>query len=274
MSAEKNGPALPTQDAQTLLEEAEAIEREIEIQSYLEDEMTPEERRAFEAKLQNEPDLAAEIEIHQNMLGALQGLKHTVASEDFLTELEGKINTRSRNKFFRKEPFFYSSRVPYEVFAGLMLVVMAALYFFVTPPDPVIDQNLAMSGEPEEKALPPNNTPSKNTNNRGTSSTSTDKPTPVAPLRAETIVYNLTLPAKGDPAVAATGFAKRVKATSRDFLVQTQQPGKLSVTMPRGQLNSFLEAFRKEGKLTQTRAHVGKPRDLQKTTVFVRFRDP
>jgi anti-sigma factor RsiW len=117
--------------------------RDAQISAYLDDELDPDARAAFERDLAADPTLAAEVEELRGALGALHALRASPRPpDDFLRAVEGKINRRSRGRFFDQPEA--RMRVPYEVFAALMLVILAAAWLYAQPDDTAPDRGMAM----------------------------------------------------------------------------------------------------------------------------------
>ncbi|MEO1272849.1 MAG: zf-HC2 domain-containing protein [Myxococcota bacterium] len=142
-------------DGQTLIEET--------FSAYIDGELEEAEREAFEAQLAEDAELRSEFEEFRETIHALRSI-HAVAVEEppqldpdaFARKLEGTIRNRSRGRFFHDD-FFYRARIPYEVFAVIMLAVIAALLYTMRPLSPDHDPDLAppptdaMGGSPEHR---------------------------------------------------------------------------------------------------------------------------
>lgn len=115
--------------------EADLSEQDLLFNAYLDDELSADERAEFTQRLESDPDFARAWESFSSVMGAVQGLPFEFAPPDFVQNVQGRIRTRSRGRFFAEELLF-KSRVPYEVVALVMIIVMAAAYLFMgAPPD-------------------------------------------------------------------------------------------------------------------------------------------
>ena len=119
----------------TLGAEAELSEQDLLFNAYLDDELSDDERARFAERLEEDPDFARAWESFSSIMGAVHRLPFEFAPPDFVERVQGRIRTRSRGRFFAEE-FLFKSRVPYEVVALVMIIVMAAAYLFMgAPPD-------------------------------------------------------------------------------------------------------------------------------------------
>lgn len=115
--------------------EAELSEQDFLFNAYFDDELGDDEREQFAERLRSDPDFARAWKDFSSVMGAVNGLPFEFAPDDFVETVKGRIRTRSRGRFFADELLF-RSRVPYEVVALVMIIVMAAAYLFMgAPPD-------------------------------------------------------------------------------------------------------------------------------------------
>ncbi len=111
------------------------VDNAVRLSDYLDGELSEQERIELEAELESDEGLQAELLELQKTLGALQGLSSQVAPDDFVQDIESKIRVRSRGRFF-DDDFFYRTRMPYELFAVVMFILMGAMYFYALPDAP------------------------------------------------------------------------------------------------------------------------------------------
>lgn len=230
--------------------------RDEQISAYLDGELDQAAREAFEREMAQDPELAAEVHELQDTLQALQGLHLPMPSEDFLQDVERKINRRSRGRFFETpEP---RMRVPYEIFAALMLIILGAVYFYGQANEPFSDRDLAMGSDgpaaPQAPAAP-QEAPAQD---KGAKEAPDAQ---VQPLRKEIIQYSLTLRTQEPVQEAAQELAARIRSTNLAYKIDQppQRRGERSsfqVTLPQEQLKGFLEAFGKQMQLRRTRLYV------------------
>jgi len=127
---------------------------------YYDGELSDDERIAFEQELATNNALRAEYESFEKSLDLLHSLEFNFAPESFVTDVTRDINRQSRGAFFR-DGWLFNFRIPYEIFAAVLLAVFGALYLFglqsergyevSDPPDdmPTIDR----LDDPRGKAL-------------------------------------------------------------------------------------------------------------------------
>lgn len=113
----------------------EVSEQDLLFNAYLDNELSTDERRDFDARLAADPAFARAWEDFSSIMGAVHGLPFEFAPDDFAEKVKSRIRTRSRGRFFADE-FLFRTRMPYEVVALVMIIVMAAAYLFMgAPPD-------------------------------------------------------------------------------------------------------------------------------------------
>lgn len=111
----------------------EVDEQDLLFSAYLDDELTADERRDFDARLRDDPDFAAAWHDFSNFMGAIQSLPFELAPDNFVDSVQAQIRVRSRNHFF-SDDFEYSSRTPFEIVIVVMILVMAVTYLFMGVP--------------------------------------------------------------------------------------------------------------------------------------------
>ena len=151
------------QEETPLRDDADQALIEETFSAYIDGELGDAERERFEAEIAEDEALRAEFEEFRETILALRSL-HAVPDAEppqldpdaFTRKLEGTIRNRSRGRFFHDD-FFYRTRVPYEVFAVIMLGVIAAMLYILSPAAPDHDPSKAtpardaMGGTPEER---------------------------------------------------------------------------------------------------------------------------
>lgn len=108
----------------------EVSERDLLFNAYLDDELSDEERQDFDSRLAADPSFAEAWEDFASIMDAVHGLPFEFAPDDFVDQVRSRIRTRSRGRFFAEE-FLFSTRMPYEVVAMVMIIVMATAYLFM-----------------------------------------------------------------------------------------------------------------------------------------------
>ena len=99
--------------------------------AYLDDELSPDERAAFEAQRRASPELDAEFRQYRKMLELLSELPEEPEPGRFAERVEGRIRRRSRGTFFALEP---RVRLPYEAVAIIILLGAVVLLFLHAAP--------------------------------------------------------------------------------------------------------------------------------------------
>ncbi len=223
----------------------------IRIMDFLDGEMSDEERSAFEADLTRDPELQRSLEALQSTMGVVQSLQMKFAPDDFVREVESKVRTRSRGRFFGYQAL-YTSRIPYEVFAVVAIAIMAGMWMMSSPDDARFSADLAMvsdqadagpAGAPDAGASRNPDGAGAQADGAGAQAAGAGLPTPpsVRPLKTEVIEYTFTLPADAG-ADDLDKLAVRLGATSRRYVVERSK-GELDVTVPAASLDGFLRDF-------------------------------
>lgn len=122
--------------AQFVLDDSELSpeeERDLLFNAYFEGELTPKEVADFEAQLEDDLEFAQAYESFTLVMGGLRELPFEFAPDDFVDRVQSRIRSRSRGRFFA-ENYLYRNRVPYEVIAIVMIVIMAAAYMMMENP--------------------------------------------------------------------------------------------------------------------------------------------
>ena len=100
--------------------------------SYFEGDLSPREAAEFESRLEQDARLHQEYQSFVLVMDGLRQLPFEFAPDDFVETVQSRIRARSRGRFFA-ESYFYKARVPYEVIAVVMIVVMGAAYMMMDP---------------------------------------------------------------------------------------------------------------------------------------------
>lgn len=113
----------------------EVSEQDLLFNAYLDDDLSDDERRDFDARLVVDPAFAQQWEDFSSFMGAVHRLPFEFAPDDFVERVRSRIRTRSRGRFFAEE-YLFKVRMPYEVVALVMIIAMSAAYLFMgAPPD-------------------------------------------------------------------------------------------------------------------------------------------
>ncbi len=110
--------------------DSEVSEQDLLFNAYFDDDLSADERQDFEGRLAADPSFAQQWKDFASIMGAVQGLPFEFAPDDFAERVRSRIRTRSRGRFFAEE-YLFKTRMPYEVVALVMIIVMAAAYLFM-----------------------------------------------------------------------------------------------------------------------------------------------
>ena len=113
-------------------------EQDLLFNAYLDGELTEAQRLAFERRLSEDVDLGRAFDAFTDVMGGLHGLPFEFAPDDFVHKVQSRMRARSQGRFFGEE-LLYRTRVPYEVLAIVMILVMCAAYLMMEKPT---DRNL------------------------------------------------------------------------------------------------------------------------------------
>lgn len=108
-------------------------EQDMLFNTYFEGDLTTQEREAFDERLERDEAFRRSYQEFVDVMGGLRELPFEFAPDDFVDKVQGRIRHRSAGRFFA-ENYLYTTRVPYEVIALVMMVVMAAAYMLMEAP--------------------------------------------------------------------------------------------------------------------------------------------
>lgn len=112
---------------------SEIDERDALFIAFLEGDLPEDRREAFEVELERDAQLRRDFESFAEIMGGVQSLPFEFAPPDFVDKVQGRIRRRSKGRFFA-ENFLYSTRMPYEAIAVVMIAVMAAAWMLMGVP--------------------------------------------------------------------------------------------------------------------------------------------
>lgn len=133
--------------------DVELSEQDVLFNAYLDGELEGEELTAFDERLSTDPDFAKAWENFSSIMNGVRNLPFEFAPDDFVEKVQGRIRTRSRGRFFAEELLF-GPRMPYEVTAMVMIIVMAAAYLFMGAPTDKQMQDVKIAPPPSLDAEP------------------------------------------------------------------------------------------------------------------------
>lgn len=108
-------------------------EQDLLFNAYFEGDLTAQERAEFDQRLETDEAFGHAYEEFVSIMGGLRALPFEFAPDDFVEQVQSRIRRRSRGRFFA-DNYLYSSRVPYEIVALVMMVVMAGAYMMMESP--------------------------------------------------------------------------------------------------------------------------------------------
>lgn len=129
----KSDVAAAVREAGSTLAMFELDERDLLFNAYFDGELTQAERVAFEARLEGDAAMRREYDAFLRVVGGVRALPFEFAPDDFVERVQSRIRKRSKGRFFA-DNYLNTSRVPYEVIALVMMVVMAAAYMMMEAP--------------------------------------------------------------------------------------------------------------------------------------------
>ncbi|MCA9513623.1 MAG: hypothetical protein KC635_01655 [Myxococcales bacterium] len=99
---------------------------------FIDERMGDAERARFEALLEGDPELEAEVRGLEGVVSALRRIPVAPAPDDFLTAVKSRIRRRTRGRVFGMKAARY--RFPYEaVINGVLLGLLMAMYVIAMP---------------------------------------------------------------------------------------------------------------------------------------------
>jgi anti-sigma factor RsiW len=101
-------------------------EFEGDFSDYHDGTLPPERRAALEAHLAAHAECREEYDRFKEAVSALSGLRKSRAPRDLSDRVADTIHRRSAGRFFGRRAF--GDRIPYQLFAGIGLVLLVALY--------------------------------------------------------------------------------------------------------------------------------------------------
>ena len=101
-----------------------SLEKDEDFSAYYDNRLDPDERVRFERLLANSPEMQTAYDEFAATVDQLSHVTSQRAPIDFVQQVTSTIQQRSDGRFFHERSF----RVPYEVFAALVLVLIGAIY--------------------------------------------------------------------------------------------------------------------------------------------------
>lgn len=132
------------------IEEDSLNEQDILFNAWLDDELDDAERQEFQKRLDTDPEFKHAHERFVSVMQVVRKIPFEFAPDDFVDNVQGYIRQRSRGRFFT-DNFLTQQRMPYEVVAVVMMLVMAAVYLLMEAPH---DTDVKPVPTPEIQELP------------------------------------------------------------------------------------------------------------------------
>ncbi len=119
--------------------------------AYRDGDLGPEQARALEGLLEEDEECRAEYEGFCRVLDRLAGLGRATAPPDFAEKLKGRIRRRSAGRFFGARTGPSLTRVPFELFSLVLILIILTVYL-LTVPMVQVSRPAAAGGGGEETA--------------------------------------------------------------------------------------------------------------------------
>ncbi len=120
-------------DKNTIEEEDCLSEQDILFNAWLDGELDDAERDDFQRRLDTDPEFKHAHERFVSVMQVVRKIPFEFAPDDFVDNVQGYIRQRSRGRFFT-DSYLNQQRMPYEVVAVVMMLVMAAVYILMEAP--------------------------------------------------------------------------------------------------------------------------------------------
>ena len=101
--------------------------------AYREGELSAEQGAAFESLLAADEQVRADYTLFCRALESLELLRQEPAPEDFVEKVQGRMRRRSGGKLFAARRGAFWTRVPYEFFSLILILIILAVYMLTLP---------------------------------------------------------------------------------------------------------------------------------------------
>jgi anti-sigma factor RsiW len=115
---------------------------------YWDGELPSDQAKAFEAFLESDEETRAEYERFRRALESLSMLSEQPAPDDFVEKLQRRMRRRSGGKLFGTSRWGTVSRVPYELFSLVLILIILTVYMLTLPVLRVSDEGRVDGAEP------------------------------------------------------------------------------------------------------------------------------
>ena len=113
--------------------------------AYWDGELQPEQVEAFEAFLEDDEETRQEYDRFRRALESLSSLSEQPAPDNFMEKLQRRMRRRSGGKLFGANRWGTVTRVPYELFSLILILIILSVYLLTVP----VLRVSAPSGSPE-----------------------------------------------------------------------------------------------------------------------------
>jgi len=101
--------------------------------AYREGDLPPDEVKAFEGLLASDAEAQEEYDKFCRTLESLALLSKEPAPDDFVEKLQGRMRRRSGGKLFGANRWGHVTRVPYELFSLVLILIILTVYMLLLP---------------------------------------------------------------------------------------------------------------------------------------------
>lgn len=101
--------------------------------AYWDGELPPEKVEAFEAFLERDDETRQEYDSFRRALESLSALSEQPAPDNFVDKLQRRMRRRSGGKLFGADRWGTITRVPYELFSLVLILIILSVYLLTVP---------------------------------------------------------------------------------------------------------------------------------------------
>lgn len=101
--------------------------------AYREGELPREQVESFESYLDRDDEVRGEYEKFCRALDSLSLLQNETAPDDFMENLQKRMRRRSGGKLFGANKWGHVTRVPYELFSLILILIILTVYLLTVP---------------------------------------------------------------------------------------------------------------------------------------------
>lgn len=101
--------------------------------AYWDGELPPDKVEAFEAFLERDNETRQEYDRFRRALESLSALTELPAPDNFVDKLQKRMRRRSGGKLFGADRWGTITRVPYELFSLILILIILSVYLLTVP---------------------------------------------------------------------------------------------------------------------------------------------